>query len=185
MNVLAFYGDRMETVSFRDTKESVLVLRRGNSMAPKTIANGKVILAERDTAINNGELITRDSTGEQFLIIAKQHSVDATQMQGRRVNGVVDVIKFEDVYEHYVLVDTKPVTVASEVPICYSDISASMKQHDAGLLQTTVKKIIIQPTVDVKLLYRIVLNGRNYKVTNVNTAAYVNLVELQVAEDNR
>lgn len=185
MNVLAFYHDRMEEVSFRDTSEDVLILRRGKSMAPKTISDGKVIIADRNTAINSGELITRVETGEQFLIIAKQHSNDATQMQGRRVNGLIDVIKFEDVYEHYELVDTKPVTIAEKIPCYYTDISASMKQYDAGLLQSTVKKIILQPSVDIDLLYRIRMNGRNYKVVNVDTAAYVNLIEVQVSEDNR
>ena len=60
-----------------------------------------------------------------------------------------------------------------------------MRQYDAGLLQTTVKKFIVQPSIPIDLLDRIVLNGRNYKVTNIDTAKYVDLLDVQVSEDNR
>ena len=185
MNVLAFYADRMEPITFRDKCEKALVLRRGKSMSPKTIADGKVIVADVSTEIGDGELITREVSGERFLIIAKQRSADVVQMQGRRINGTVEVFRFEDVYEDYELIEQKPVSVAAEVPVNFSDISASMKQYDAGILQATVKKIIMRPDVDIDLLYRVRLNGRNYEVVNVDTAKYVNLLEVQVAEDNR
>ena len=77
------------------------------------------------------------------------------------------------------------VTIAENVPVNFTDISASMKQYDAGLPQTTVKKIIMRPDIEIDLLYRIRLNGRNYNVVNVDTAKYVNLLEVQVSEDNR
>ena len=185
MNVLEFYADRMEPITFREKMEKCLVLRRGKSMAPKTIADGKVIIANTDTEIGDGELIAREVSGEKFLIIAKQRSADAVQMQGRRINGYVEVIKLEDVYEDYELVESKPVTVAENVPVNFTDISAALRQYDAGLLQSTVKKIIMQPGIDIDILYRIRLNGRNYKVVNVDTAKYVNLLEVQVSEDNR
>lgn len=185
MNVLAFYADRMEPITFRGKEEKCLVLRRGKSMAPKTIADGKVIIANTDTEITDGELIKREVSGEQFLIIAKQQSADAVQMQGRRINGFVEVIKFEEIYEDYELVEEKPVTVAENVPVNFTDINAALRQYDAGLLQSTVKKIIMQPDIDIDILYRIKLNGRNYRVVNVDTAKYVNLLEVQVSEDNR
>lgn len=161
------------------------MLRRGKSMAPKTIADGKVIIANTDTEITDGELIKREVSGEQFLIIAKQRSADAVQMQGRRINGYIEVIRLEEVYEDYELVEEKPVTVAENVPVNFTDINAALRQYDAGLLQSTVKKIIVQPNIDIDILYRIRLNGRNYRVVNVDTAKYVNLLEVQVSEDNR
>lgn len=185
MNVLDFYADRMEPITFRGKTEKCLVLRRGKSMAPKTIADGKVIIANTDTEIGDGELITREVSGEKFLIIAKQRSADAVQMQGRRINGYIEVIKLVDVYEDYELVESKPEVIADNIPVNYSDISAALRQYDAGLLQSTVKKIIVRPEIDVDILYRIKLNGKNYKVVNVDTAKYVGLLEVQVAEDNR
>ena len=184
MNVLAFYKDRMEPVSFRNNIEDVLILRRGKSMAPKTIADGKVIVSDLDTQIKDGEIITRDKTGEQFVIIAKQHSADCVQMQGKRISGKIEVFKFEDQYEDYELVGSEAVSIDKDIPVYFMDINAAMKQYDAGLLQKTVKKIIVQP-MDIDLLYRVTLNGRNYEVVNVNTSAYVGLLEVQVAEDNR
>lgn len=183
MNVLSFYADRMESLTFRDKTDRVLVLRRGKSMSPRTIADGKVIVTNLDTDIKNGDIVTRDS-GEQLIIITKQQSADCVQMQGRRVNGKVNVVKLKDTYVNHKKTGVSPVVVASDVPVYFVEVNAAMRQYDAGLLQTTVKKIIIQP-MDVALLDRIQLNGRNYQVVNVDTASYVNLLELQVAEDNR
>ena len=185
MNVLGFYADRMEDIAFRGKTEKCLLLRRGKSMSPKTIADGKVIVTENGTDIQNGELIERANTGEKFLIIAKQHSADCVQMQGRRINGSFALVKFVDNYVHHKRVGTTARTVATDVPTYFEDINAAMKQYDAGLLQTTVKKLIVQTSIPVDLLDRIVLNGRNYQVVNVDTARYVNLLEIQVSEDNR
>ena len=173
MNVLGFYADRMEDIKFRDKTEKCLLLRRGKSMSPKTIADGKVIVTENDTDIQNGEIIERSATGEKFVIIAKQHSADCTQMQGKRINGSIDVVKFVDNYVNHKKVGVTTQTVASGVPTYFED------------LQTTVKKFIVQPSIPIDLLDRIVLNGRNYKVTNIDTAKYVDLLDVQVSEDNR
>ena len=43
----------------------------------------------------------------------------------------------------------------------------------------------MQTDIDIDIMYRIKLGGRDYKVVNVDTAKYVNLLEVQVAEDNR
>ncbi len=184
MNVLQFYSDRMEPVTFRGNTENVLTLRRGKSMSPRTIADGKVFVTELDTNINNGDIITRQN-GEEWVIIARQASADCVQMQGRRINGKVSIIKFDDVIENYKKVGIKPVVVEKNIPIYFMDISASMKQYDAGLLPKTVKKILIRTDVDVDLLYRIVLDDRKYQIDNIDTAKYVNLYELQVSEDTR
>lgn len=183
MNVLSFYYDRMEPLAFRDKTEQALVLRRGKSMAPRTIADGKVIITGLETDIKNGEIVKRTS-GEELIIITKQQSADCVQMQGRRVNGHVNVVKFKDQYVNHKKTGTTAEVVKKDVPVYFADISANMRQYDAGLLQTCVKKIIMQPT-DIDLLDRIQLNGRNYQVVNVDTASYVDLLEVQVSEDNR
>ena len=185
MNVLGFYADRMEDIAFRDKTEKCLLLRRGKSMSPKTIADGKVIVTENGTEIQSGELIERTATGERFLIIAKQHSADCVQMQGRRINRSINVIRRVDKYENHKKVGAETKVIASAVPTYFEEINAAMRQYDAGLLQTTVKKFLVQTSIDIDLLDRIVLNGRNYQVTNVDTAKYVNLLDVQVSEDNR
>lgn len=185
MNVLGFYADRMEDIAFRGKTEKCLLLRRGKSMSPKTIADGKVIVTENGTDIKSGELIERTATGERFLVIAKQHSADCVQMQGRRVNGSIDVIRLIDVYQNHKRTGTAAQTIAAGVPTYFEEINAAMRQYDAGLLQTTVKKFLVQTDIDIQLLDRIVLNGRNYQVTNVDMAKYVNLLDVQVSEDNR
>ena len=183
MNVLAYYADRMESIAV-DGKdaESVLVLRRGKSESATVIGDGKIIVTENSTAIANGDLVTR-SDGQRYFIVAKQYSADCTQMQGKRVNATVQLVELTDVYVNHKKTGVIPTVLASDVPVHYTDISASMKLYDAGLLPKTVKRILLRSPL--KLLNRIVLNGRNYQVDNIDTAKYVGLYEVQVSEDTR
>lgn len=185
MNVLDFYGDRMEEVTINnDKRDNVLVLRRGKSMSPITIADGRVFTAMPDTIINSGDLIERNN-GERFFIIAKQSSKECVQMQGRRINAVVKLYELTDQYTNHKKTGVIPVLFRENIPVYYSDVSANMKIYDAGLLPTTVKKIIIDIETNVKLFQRIELNGKNYQVNNIDTGKYVGLYELQVGEDTR
>lgn len=183
MNVLGFYGDRMERVTFRDEEEYVLIVRRGKSMSPKTIADGRVIVTELDTKIQSGDVITRDSN-ESLVIIARQYSADCVQFQGKRINGLATIVTFEDIIEDYEVIGAKEVEIATDLPVYYVNVSAKMKQYDVGLLQETVKKVIV-PVMDIHLLDRVKLEGKDYRVINVDTAQYVNLIELQLSEDTR
>ena len=185
MNVLDYYTDRMESLAV-DGKatESVLVLRRGKSESATVIGDGKIIVTQNSTAIDNGDLVTRGD-GQRYFIVAKQSSADCTQMQGRRVNATVNIVEITDNYVNHRKTGSTTTVIASDVPVHYTDISANMKLYDAGLLPKTVKRIIVKATVPVKMLSRIVLNQRNYQVDNIDTAKYVGLYEVQVSEDTR
>lgn len=185
MNVLGFYTDRLEDLSFRDKTEKGLLLRRGKTERATVISDHKIIVTYLTTDIKNGDIVTRNMNGERLLIIAKQFSADCTQFQGKRVNAEVTVSRIVDVFQNHKKVGTKAEVVATGVPVFYQDISANMKMYDAGLLPKTVKKIIMQDDTPVDILDRIVLNGRNYQVDNVDSAKYVNLFEVQVSEDTR
>lgn len=185
MNVLMFYADRMENFTYGNGKvERGLVLRRGKSNSAKTISDGKFLFTELGTGIMNGTIVHRDN-GDRFIIISKQSSADCVQMQGRRINGDVEVIEIKDKYENHKKVGKEESVVADDVPVYFTDINASMRQYDAGLLPKTIKKIIMRTDVPIDLLYRIKLNGRNYQVDNIDTAKYVDLYEVQVSEDTR
>lgn len=184
MNVLDFYNDRMEEVTFNGQSDKVLALRRGKSMSPTTIADGKVFCSHIDTPIKNGDMITRPN-GDRYFIIAKQSSGECIQMQGRRINAEVKIYELVDEYVNRKKVGTMVHLLWSDVPVYYVDVSAAMNAYDAGLLPTTVKKLIIEPSMDVKLFHRIELNGKNYQVNSINTGKYVGLLEVQVGEDTR
>lgn len=185
MNVLMYYADRMEVVQIAGkSDESILVLRRGKSESATVISDGKIMIAENSTAIDNGDIVTRGD-GERYLIVAKQSSADCTQMQGKRVNAAATLIELTDIYENHRKTGVSPTVIQENIPVHYTDISANMRLYDAGLLPKTVKKIMVQNTVPVKLLQRFVLNGRSYQVDNIDTAKYVDMYEVQVSEDTR
>ena len=185
MNVLGFYSDRMEDVSFRGKTEKCLVLRRGKTERATVISDHKIIVTHLGTDIKNGDIVLRVSSGERLLIIAMQYSADCVQFQGKRVNASVEIARIVDVFENHKKVGTRADVVASNVPVFFQDISANMKMYDAGLLPKTVKKIIMPDDTPVVNLDRLVLNGKNYEVVNVDSAKYVNLFEVQVSEDTR
>lgn len=72
-------------------------------------------------------------------------------------------------------------------------VTASLRQHEAGLLPTTVYILQLQTSVDVKdpqdqaLISpdRIVMNGKPYQVDAVDRRKYPNLLHLQLSEDTR
>ena len=166
------------------TAESVLVLRRGKSESATVIGDGKIMVTENSTAIDNGDLVTRGD-GQRYFIVAKQSSADCTQMQGKRVSAMVQIVELVDTYANHRKTGTTATVTASDVSVHSSDVSANMKLYDAGLLPKTVKRVLLKSTVPVKLLSRIVLNQRNYQVDNIDTAKYVGLYEVQVSEDTR
>ncbi len=185
MNVLGFYNDRIEDIAFRDKVEKGLVLRRGKTERATVIADHKIIVTYLSTEIRSGDVVVRVSSGERMLIIAMQYSADCVQFQGKRVNADVEIERIVDVFQNHKKVGTKTETVASKIPVFFQDISAGMKMYDAGLLPKTIKKIIMQDDTPVKILDRIVLQGRNYQIDNIDSAKYINLFEVQVSEDTR
>lgn len=185
MNVLAYYTDRMEPLaSEKGITEQALVLRRGKTMSPRTIADGRVMLVDLGTQFVGGDVLTRQN-GEQYFVISKQQSSDCVQMQGRRVNAYVTIRTLADKYENHKKVGTEEKTIAENCPTYYQDVSAAMHTYDAGLLPDTVKKTIIHDSVPVKLLDRVSFNEQDYQVDNIDTAKYVGLYELQLSKDTR
>lgn len=185
MNVLAYYTDRMEPLtSEKGITEQALVLRRGKTMSPRTIADGRVMLVDLGTQFVGGDILKRQN-GEQYFIISKQQSSDCVQMQGKRVNAYITIRTLADKYVNHKKVGTEEKTIAENCPTYYQDVSAVMHTYDAGLLPKTVKKIIIHNSVPVKLLDRVSFGERDYQIDNIDTAKYVGLYELQLSEDTR
>lgn len=184
MNVLAYYEDRMEDVTNGKVHEKGLILRRGKTMSPRTIADGRVMLVDLGTQFNSGDVITR-SDSSKWIIISKQQSSDCVQIQVKRVNAYIKLSAFTDKYENHKKVGTEEVTTGDNIPVYYQDVSAAMHKYDAGLLPKTTKKIIIRPDYPIKLLDRVTFNGRKYQVDNIDTAKYMGLLEIQVSEDTR
>lgn len=185
MNVLAYYTDRMEPLTNENgTTEQALVLRRGKTMSPQTIADGRVMLVDLGTQFVGGDILTRQN-GEQYFIVSKQQSSDCVQMQGKRVNAHVDISALTDKYVNHKKVGTEETVIITDCPTYYQDVSAAMHTYDAGLLPKTVKRIVIHNSIKVKLLDRVSFGERNYQVDNIDTAKYVGLYELQLSEDTR
>lgn len=185
MNVLAYYTDRMEPLtSEKGITEQALVLRRGKTMSPRTIADGRVMLVDLGTQFVGGDVLTRQN-GEQYFVISKQQSSDCVQMQGRRVNAYITIRTLADKYVNHKKVGTEEKTIAENCPTYYQDVSAEMHKYDAGLLPDTVKKVIIHNSVPVKLLDRVSFDEQDYQIDNIDTAKYVGLYELQLSKDTR
>ena len=107
MNVLAYYTDRMEPLTSENgTTEQALVLRRGKTMSPQTIADGRVMLVDLGTQFVGGDILSRQN-GEQYFIVSKQQSSDCVQMQGKRVNAHVNISALTDKYVNHKKVGTE------------------------------------------------------------------------------
>lgn len=183
--VLDFYGDRMEDITVEDKgTENALIVRRGKSANSKIINDERRMILDIDTKVINGDIIERVN-GEKYFVVSFQNCKDAVQTQLKRVNTYIGIYSIEPIYENKKKVGNKTEERAVDVPSFYTDVSATMKAYDAGLLPTTVKKFIMKDSVTVSVIDRIVFNGVNYQVDNIDSGKYANLYEVQVSADTR
>jgi hypothetical protein len=186
MSVFYQFIDRAEEYSCDGkSNELIVTTRRGKTESATVMNNDKQGLLQDNTKFTNGDLVTNIKDSKKYFIIGLQKSTEANQCQLRWCNSSVNIVKLVSEYN---AAGTKTGDIEQDVyndkPTVQWDISGNMKVYDAGLLSTTVKKFLF-PICDIQLLYRIKLNGKNYKIDAINDSKYPNMYEIQVSQDTR
>lgn len=203
MSVLDWYVDRMEPIKYENVSDHVLnevqalVQRRGKTITASTVNDAKLFMLPADTPLYNGALITRLKDNKRYLVIARQYSPDMVHIQGRRVNGVITVSAVKDKYENHKKVGVEVTEVATGVPVYWRDVSAYMLQHDAGLLPSCRRKILIRKDVPIEMYQRVTFTSTDsvygettdvrdvYTVEDIDGAQYEGLFSIQLGDDTR
>lgn len=202
--VLNWYRDRLEPIKFANVTDNVehtadvLVQRRGKTITASTVNDAKLFMCEVDLPLYNGALITRCKDGKRYIVIARQFSTDMLHIQGRRVNGLVQLSTIKDIIENHRKVGEREIVNAKDVPVYWRDVMDYMRMYDAGLLPQTRRKMIIRKDVPIKLHQRIVFSNTDsvvgvmetykedvYTVESIDGAKYEGLNEIQLGTDTR
>jgi hypothetical protein len=160
--------------------ESILVTRRGKSESSSVQSYDKAATFQDDTKFSEGDLLTNLSTLEKFFVVSQESSVEATIGQLKKVNASISL---------YSVSGNATLGYKGTMVNTYDSfqrvVTANMRQYDAGLLDTTVRKFILQNTISVSLNDRIVFDGKFYTVSAVDDGKYIGLIDVQVADDKR
>lgn len=202
--VLNWYRDRMEPITFANVTDNiehtadVLVQRRGKTITASTVNDAKLFMCELDLPLYNGALITRLKDGKRYIVIARQYSSDMLHIQGRRVNGLVQLSTIENVIENHRKVGERENIHAKDVPVYWRDVMDYMRSYDAGLLPQTRRKMLMRKDIPVEMHQRVVFASTDsvvgevtayksdvYTVESIDGAKYEGLNEIQLGADTR
>jgi hypothetical protein len=146
-----------------------------------------------DSGIQRGDLIRNEVTGAQFFVRATheqtlQQSLVSIEAELYMVNyPSVEVQRLQpgsvDDYGN-VTGDPTWVTVAT-VPMTVEHVNGSIPYKDGLLLADTVFRLVMQTSVPLQLLDRVVIDGRPYAVSDINLTVSLGLQVVQVKTDMR
>lgn len=180
-SVFKYFREQLKDFSCtgKDT-EKVLVTRRGKSESSSVQSYDKAATFQDDTKFSEGDLITNTSTLEKFFIVSKESSVEATIGQLKKINASVVL---------YRVSGNSTVGYKGTLVNTYDSyqrvVTGNMKQYDAGLLDTTVRKFILNNTINISVNDRLVFDSKFYTVSAIDDGKYIGLYDVQVADDKR
>jgi hypothetical protein len=202
--VLNWYRDRLEPITFANVTDNVehtanvLVQRRGKTITASTVNDAKVFMCDLDLPLYNGALITRQKDGKRYIVIARQYSTDMLHIQGRRVNGLVQLSTIENITENHRKVGEREIVKAKDAPVYWRDVMDYMRSYDAGLLPQTRRKMLMRKDIPVEMHQRVVFASTDsvvgqttpyksdvYTVESIDGAKYEGLNEIQLGTDTR
>lgn len=175
-----FFPDRKVLCSIKGKSSEYMVFKRkGKSNSRFTENYLYEVLLDDATALVCGDLVTDTSTNDYF-VISRRNGYFSKIAQLQRTNCTIDVYSVTGSLSS----GYKSSSVSTDNPCAQSTVTASMRQYDAGLLDTTVKKLIL-PQITLALNHRIVLNSKKYCVTAIDDGTYEGLYVVQVKDDTR
>lgn len=180
-SVFGYFRDQLQTYSCNGKEnESVLVTRRRKSESASVQSFDKAAMFQDDTKFSSGDLLTNTKTLEKYFIISQEESSEAIIGQLKKINCSVSLYSVSGS-----AVTGYKGTLIGTYDAYQKIVTANMRQYDAGLLDTTVRRFILSNTVDVALNYRLVLGSKLYMVNAVDDSKYFGLYDVQVADDKR
>lgn len=144
--------------------------------------------------LQHGDLLQNGTTGEQSFVAA---------IQNRTLQGVVSGVYTELYVANYPSVSIQREqstydssgnltgtswTVVASVPMNVEHVNGNVPYKDGLLLADTVFRIILQTATPIQLIPipdRVVIDGRNYQVSDVNVSIAPGLQIVQVKTDMR
>ncbi|WP_135552102.1 hypothetical protein [Paenibacillus cymbidii] len=181
------FSHRHRTCSVDGTAEAVILSREQKATSQRGKESEYNGLFSSASVVVTGAIVMVE---DAYLVTALRKTVDGDNYCSMvKANALFSVQRYGQVDDE----DPAFSTVVSSKRAYAEYVTASLRQHDPGLLPQTHYTLIVQATVDVRdpqdpSLYkadRVVMGGRNYEVASVDKMRYPNLLFVQLAEDMR
>lgn len=180
--MINFFNGQKKTVMVQNKGQEDIVITIIKRVADTIKSNHTFFaLLSKDTKIANGDIIIDNN--DKYFVVNVYNTYLSVQAKLYKANSVVQLAR---IVKHFTngVQDGFTETIVAEVPSLQETITANMKQFDAGLLPSTVKRFLL-PKVDVRLQDRIKLGSENYQVDSIDDTTYANLLYVQCSIDKR
>lgn len=102
-----------------------------------------------------------------------------------RANAFVSIsYETEAPDENFNLIKTW-VPIALNIPVYKEVITRAQRQFDVGLLDNTIYMVLISKTIEIREMYRISFEGKNYKVESIDENGLEGVYKIQLSKDTR
>ena len=146
-------------------------------------------LLQENTKLENGDVFTaKTGIGQKentFLVVSVRRADSSIQATVYRCNGIAHIIRAgETTYDENDMPIEGETRVIADVPANHVTVNAQMRALDAGLLPSTTKEFRL-PICDIKELDRIVLDGENFCVDDIECTKFDGVLAVQRSKDKR
>ena len=172
-----------------DLNEKAVLTRTGKSASSNFKSNFVyTCLLQENTRLENGDIIRAKTKLSReyhnYLIVSVRRADESVQATAYQCNGDAEIWRPTEVWDSNDDLVGSELTKVAEVPTNHVTVNSNMRLLDAGLLPSTTKEFRM-PKCDIRLMDRIVLEGRNYCVDSVDTTKFDGLLAVQTSNDNR
>lgn len=169
--------------------EKIVLTRVGKSSSSNFKSNFVFTgLLEEDTKLENGDIFKCKvgAKEETFMVVSVRIADESTQATVYKCNGVASIYRAgEKQYDENDNLIGGGLTHIIDIPTNHMTVNSSLRQIQySGYLPSTTKEFRI-PKCDIKLLDRIVLDGKNFCVDSIDSTKFDGLLAVQTSDDNR
>lgn len=141
-------------------------------------------LLQNVTIIDTGDLLKVDEQDYLVTAMRKIQFMNTNQANLLLCDEVCSLYRLEASYKGTVKCGIQEVCVAENIPCISKDTNGKMKTFDAGLLESTIKIVYLQESMNIKLTDRLVLGNKAYQVDSIDNTVK-GIAVLQLSEDKR
>lgn len=187
MSIFNRFNRFKQVIHFRNEKEEAVFTRTGRSNG-SNFKNNFVYttLLKNDTKLENGMLFTCNFFGEKttFIVVAVRKSEASVQATVYECNCVAQIYRLKEKFDKHDNLLGSELSLITETPANYVTVNATMRLLDAGLLPSTTVEVRM-PVCNLRMLDRIVIDGRKYCVDVIDTTKFYGMYAVQLSYDDR
>lgn len=181
--MINFFNNQVRNVMVQGKGvERMVFTRTGKTISIHKLNTQVMVLLQENSKVTEGDIVV-DGTAE-YLVSALIPAFVSTQAKLFRVNAQIEIMRIVKSFTLDGVQKGLAELHYTNMPTFQETVTAAMRQYDAGLLPSTVKKFII-PICDMQLGDRIKLDNDVYQVDVVDNSTYQGLLGIQCSIDKR